>query len=42
MEREILEHSVLNEMSLSNPSPAGLGSYAEEEVERLLEVREDG
>lgn len=34
----LLEHSVLNESSLSNPSPQGSGIYAEKEEERLGEL----
>jgi hypothetical protein len=31
-----MEHSVLNGMTLSDPSPQSPDIYAEEEVERLL------
>ena len=34
-QRETLEHSALNEMSPSNPSPQGSGNPVEEEVARV-------
>ena len=39
-----MKHSVLNEMSSSNPSPQGSGIYVEKEARRLLEseVKKDG